>query len=215
MQAVTFYRIFKPFMNNNPGTPAELSVALAATDPERRKMTLKGLFENEALRKRAIAHVRSHGGNLQDGEDVFQEAIIVLDRKLRRFDFVVEISLEAYFIGIVRWSWFNENQRRQKAAVVPSETRPELSTGSNPEIEYLLAERSEQLKNLMENLQEKCRNILKMYQLEYSMDEIAQAMGFANSGVAKKEAFLCRQRFKALLNTVPELWKDLYKPKKP
>ncbi len=201
-------------MKNNPTTPAELAAALAAPDPERRRAALKTLFEDVALRKRAFGYVRSHGGNKQDGEDMFQEAIIVLDKKLRRFDFVVEISLEAYFIGIVRWCWFNENQRRRKAAVVPSGSRPEPPAGGNPEIDFLLNERKEQLGNLLEKLQEKCCKILKMYQLEYSMDEIAQAMGFANSGVAKKEAFLCRQRFKALLSTVPELWKDLYKQNK-
>lgn len=202
-------------MKNTPTTPAELATALAASDPERRRAALKTLFEDVALRKRAFGYVRSHGGNKQDGEDMFQEAIIVLDRKLRRFDFVVEISLEAYFMGVVRWCWFNENQRRRKTGVFSSESMPELPAGGNPEIEFLLAERNEQLEFLLNKLQEKCRKLLKMYQLEYSMDEIAQAMGFANSGVAKKEAFLCRQRFKALLNTAPELWKDLYKPKKP
>ena len=48
-----------------------------------------------------------------------------------------------------------------------------------------------------------------MYQLDYSMDEIANALGFANSGVAKKEAFLCRKRFRAILNMHPEIWQDL------
>ncbi|MCC6413761.1 MAG: sigma-70 family RNA polymerase sigma factor [Saprospiraceae bacterium] len=201
-------------MKNNPVTPAELAAALAASDPERRRAALKTLFEDVALRKRAFAQVRNYGGNRQDGEDMFQEAIIVLDRKLRRFDFVVEISLEAYFIGIVRWCWFNETQRRRKAAVMPAESSPEPPAGGNPEIDFLLTEQREQLEKLLEKLQEKCCKILKMYQLEYSMDEIAQAMGFANSGVAKKEAFLCRQRFKALLNTAPELWKDIYKQNK-
>jgi RNA polymerase sigma factor (sigma-70 family) len=190
-----------------PLPPAELMKALSSSDPERRKEALKTLFDNTVLRNQAIAHVQRYGGNRHDGEDVFQEAVIVLDRKLRQGAFAVEVSLEAYFMGIVRWHWFNECQKRRKFQVLPFDGVPEPPSGGNPEIDYLLAERSEQLKNLQGKLQEKCRNILKMYQLDYSMDEIAQALGFANAGVAKKEAFLCRQRFKALLDTVPELWK--------
>ena len=44
---------------------------------------LQYLFGDSALRKACIGHVLRHGGNRQDGEDVFQEAIILFDRKLR------------------------------------------------------------------------------------------------------------------------------------
>jgi hypothetical protein len=50
-----------------------------------------------------------------------------------------------------------------------------------------------------------------MYQLDYSMEEIAQLMGFANGGVAKKEAFLCRKRFRTVLKLHPEIWNDIIK----
>ena len=149
-------------MKKDPGSSAELATALSATDPERRRSVLKTLFEDVALRKRAAAYVRLKGGNRQDSEDVFQEAIIVLDRKLRRFDFVVESSLEAYFIGIVRWCWFNECLRRRKTGAFSSEEAPEPPAGGNPEVEFLLNEQREQLGKLLEKLQEKCCKILKM-----------------------------------------------------
>ena len=158
----------------------------------------------------AFAYVRKHGGNQQDGEDVFQEAIIVFDRKLRQGAYHSEGSLEAYFMGIVRWHWHNEQHRTgHTATVLLGDRTPEPPPDGDPEIEYLLIERREMLDKALGHLTAKCRNLLKMYRLEYSMEEIARDMHYANSSVAKKEAVLCRKRFQALLKTRPEIWKDL------
>ncbi len=183
----------------------ELFAALGGTDPEQRKTALRYLFEDASLRRRTIAHVRKYGGNRQDGEDVFQEAIIVLDRKLRLGDFRGEGSMEAYFMGIVRWQWFNEQQRAGRKNTSLTDNTPETLPADDPELDYLLTERRELLEKLLHQLADKCRNLLKFYQLGFSMEEIAQRMGFANSGVAKKEAFLCRKRFRALLEKHPEI----------
>lgn len=188
---------------------AEIIEALTGQDAEQRKMALQSLFNHPTLRQLTSAHVRKYGGNRQDAEDVFQEAIIVFDRKLRQNAFLGQGSLEAYFMGIVRWHWFNEQQRPSQLNIVLQENPPELPQQGNPELEYLMTERREQLENLVNQLTEKCRKILKMYQLDYSMEEVANALGFANSGVAKKESFLCRKRFRAILNKQPEIWQDL------
>lgn len=190
---------------------SEIVEALTGNDAERRRAALHTLFGYSPLRQMSIAHVRKNGGNRQDGEDIFQEAIILFDRKLRQGAFQGDSNVEAYFMGIVRWHWFNVQQRSGKAGLEFFENTPEPTPGGDPEVEYLLAERAGQIEKLLEKLTEKCRNLLKMYQLEYSMTEIAGRMGFANGGVAKKEAFLCRQRFRSLLQKHPDIWQDIIK----
>ncbi|MBK6931533.1 MAG: sigma-70 family RNA polymerase sigma factor [Saprospirales bacterium] len=202
-------------MQKHSLTQAEMIAALTGYDADRRRLVLRYLFEHSALRRLTLAHVGKYGGNRQDAEDVFQEAVIVFDRKLRQGAFRGESNLETYFMGIVRWYWFNEQHRTGRGAFVTNENPPEPPPGGNPELEYLLTERREQLDKLIEQLADKCRNLLKMYQLDFSMDEIARLMGYANSGVAKKEAFLCRQRLRTLLNQHPEIWQDLIKRKRP
>ncbi len=187
--------------------PAELVEALTGHDTARRQLAMRSLFEHPALRQKAIAHVRKRGGSRQDGEDVFQEAIIVFDRKVRQGAYQGAGPLEAYFMGIVRWHWYNELHRPARATHAASSAEPpETPAGGNPELDYLLAERRTQLENLINQLADKCRNLLKMYQLDYSMTEIAQEMGFANSNVAKKEAALCRKRLRALVRQHPEIF---------
>ena len=193
-------------MQNHSFSPTELIEALAGQNAEQRKLAMRCLFEDQVLRKSAIAYVRKHGGNRQDGEDVFQEAIIVFDRKLRQGAYRGQGALEAYFMGIVRWYWYNEQHRPGQANTFLYDSPPEQTADGNPELEFLLTERREQLEKLMKLLANKCRDLLKMYQLDYSMDEIAHRMGFANGNVAKKEAFLCRKRLRVLLKKHPEYW---------
>lgn len=208
---VTSGRFFKHTMRKPSLSQSEIIGALSGSDAELRQTALRQLFEHPTLRQLAIAHVRRHGGNRQDGEDVFQEAIIVFDRKIRSGAFRGEGSLEAYFMGIVRWQWFNEQHRYGNAAVAYGAETPEPVPSGDPEMEYLLTERRDQLEKLVTQLTDKCQKLLKMYQLDYSMDEIARLMGFANGGVAKKEAFLCRKRFRVVLEMYPEIWNDIIK----
>lgn len=183
---------------------AAIIEALTGGEPEQRREALHYMFRDSALRERTVAHVRKHGGNRQDGEDVFQEAIIIFDRKLRLGAYRGEGNIEAFFMGIVRWHWFNEQHKADNAATVSVENTPEPPPAGDPEVEYLISERREQFEKLLLQLTDKCRKLLKMYQLDFTMDEIAIQMGFANSGVAKKEAFLCRKRFRALLLKYPD-----------
>ncbi|MDX2133436.1 MAG: RNA polymerase sigma factor [Saprospiraceae bacterium] len=165
---------------------------------------LKDLFENNVLRQKTIAHVCRQRGNRQDGEDVYQEAVILLDRKVRQGDYRGEGSLDAFFMGIVRQHWFNERRRNSKSRFLHTDNPPELPAAGDPEQDYLLAERQEQLGKLLKQLNHKCRKILILYQLGHSMDDIARVMGYANSNVAKKETCLCRRRFLELLKAIPE-----------
>lgn len=212
--AVTKQRFSKQYMGKPTLSRDELIPALCGQDADRRKLAFRCLFDDVALRRAALTHVRRHGGNLQDGEDVFQEAIILFDRKIRQGAFLAQGSLEAYFMGIVRWHWFNLQQQHGRTGLVLTEHPPEPPPEGDPELEYLLTERREQLEKLLTLLTDKCQNILKLYQLDYTMEEIANALGYANSGVAKKEAFLCRQRFLIVLQKHPEIWQDLIKQTK-
>lgn len=190
---------------------AEIVAALLAHDLQRRRIALRNLFENGNLRDQTIRYVRKNQGNRQDGEDVFQEAILLFDRKIREGQYRGEGELEAYFMGIVRWHWYNLRKRSLQGPIPLPEILPEQHSFQDPEQEYLQTEQKELMGKLLDQLNEKCRNLLKMYQLDFSMEEIAQVMGYANGGVAKKEAFLCRRRFRALLETQPELWQGIVK----
>ncbi len=181
-------------------TESKAPFAVSSTvDLTQREAILRAVFNNDRLRQWCISYVCKHGGNRQDGEDVFQEAIIVLDRKLRLGDYRGDGNFEAFFTGIVRWHWFNERQRSDRSNTQYRDNLPEPPPSSDPELAFLLDERRDYLSKLLKQLTEKCRNLLKMYQLDLSMEEIAHRTGYANGNVAKKELAICRKRLKVLI----------------
>ena len=48
-------------------------------------------------------------------------------------------------------------------------------------------------------------NLLNLYKLSYSMDEIAQNIGLSSPEMAKKEVYRCRERLRNQLNSQSEI----------
>ena len=144
--------------------------------------------------------------SVTENADKQLETFMLFDRNLREGRFEGRSSLATYFIGIAKWHWLA--QRRQRGR--QTELMPDHYDGlvESPEAEVLQAEHRGWLEAALGRIGERCRELLRLYQLDYSMEEIAQTMRYANPDVAKKEAYRCRMRFRELLEQYPQ-WKDL------
>ncbi len=194
---------------------AALLEAFQSGDDQQRKAAYTALLNERALERQTVAYVRRHDGSVADGEDVFQDALIIFDRHVRDGKYRGESRLAGYFMGVVHWCWFNEQQRRQKKRTIPVEAAPELSDPADPGKAYLQKELRERLKAMIDLLSDKCRQLIRMYMLDYKMEETAAEMGYAGSGVAKKESSICRKRLRELLLRQTDLVQDIIKMIKP
>jgi RNA polymerase sigma factor (sigma-70 family) len=183
---------------------------LLGNEAERQK-ALEAFFQNPLLWQRTQKYVQSHHGSLQDAEDVFTEAYIIFDRSVRNGFFKKESSLSTYFQGIVKQHWFNQQKKQSNHSNIPLDNHVlesnfdlEDKSNENPENLYISQEKKVILRGLLEQIGERCKKILNFYQLNYSMDEIAEAMAFENAKVASKEALKCRKKLKTLLETQHE-----------
>jgi DNA-directed RNA polymerase specialized sigma24 family protein len=50
-------------------------------------------------------YITQHQGKVEDAEDIFQEAVIVLLQKVRTPNFVLTASLKTYLFAIAKNSW--------------------------------------------------------------------------------------------------------------
>lgn len=173
-----------------------------------REAALQAIYQKPGLRETVIKLVLDQGGNRDDALDVFQETLLLFDRNLRDGRFEGRSTLATYFVGIAKWRWFGV--RRQRGRI--TELTPDQYDGlvESPEAEVLRAEHRGWLDEALGQIGERCRQLLRLYQSDYSMEEIAQTMQYANPDVAKKEAYRCRMRFRELLEQQPQ-WKDLLK----
>ena len=71
-------------------------------------------------------------------------------------------------------------------------------------------ERQNIMERALSSLGEKCKKLLTLYQLSYSMKEIAAEMGYGSDQVAMNQCSECRKKLKQLIENNNEL-NDFFK----
>lgn len=180
----------------------ELIEALQGSGPERRQ-ALNHFFENPRLLAWVLRHVQVSGGSQHDGKDVFEESFIIFERQVRTGHFQSKSSLETYFQGIARWQWMAFRRKNRPSADL--ENLPDLpSEEHSPEKILISEERRVMLSGLLVQVGERCQKLLGLFQLNYSMWEIRETLGYSSDQVASNEVHSCREKLKKIIQRDPE-----------
>lgn len=167
-----------------------------------REDALKRIYLLPGLRESVFRYILEHGGSRQDAQDIFQESIVLLDRNLREGRFEGKSALSTYFVAIAKWRWVTvQRQQGRYTELAPAHYDAEVDS---PEADTIRSEYRELFLEALAQIGDRCRELLQLYQLEYSMEEIANKMQYGSADVAKKEAYRCRMRFRELLENHPQ-----------
>jgi RNA polymerase sigma factor (sigma-70 family) len=177
-------------------TDESLAAAIRNGGPQR-EAALQAMYQKPGLRETVIKIVLAQGGTRDDALDIFQETLVLFDRNLREGRFEGRSTLSTYFVGIAKWKWVAQRRKQGRT----TELLPDHYEGvvESPESDILRAEHRNWLEAALGKIGERCRELLRLYQLDYSMEEIVQTMHYANTDVAKKEAYRCRMRLRDVL----------------
>ena len=142
-----------------------------------------------------MKYVKDKGGNKEDGKDIFHDAIIKLDERVRDGAIEHPDKIGSYLQGIARNLWLRRlsNSKREELKETISTTN---EVASSPEEDFISKERIDGIEQILDKIGASCKQILTMYKLSYSMVEIAETLNFANAKVAKNEAYRCRKKFR-------------------
>ncbi|MFN0217152.1 MAG: RNA polymerase sigma factor [Saprospiraceae bacterium] len=158
-----------------------------------REAAFSYLYQQSNWREWVIAHVLKEGGDKQDGADVYQESVILLDRNIRQGRYEGGSTLRTYFYGIAKWGWFNLLRTRRRIVSIPE--IPELA-GVDMETLILEEERKRAISWIILQLSETCRKVLPLYMLSHTNAEIAQELDLSSPEMAKKYIHRCREQFR-------------------
>lgn len=143
--------------------------------------------------------VKNHKISNGDAKDIFQDSIIafhnnVIDEKFNATD----ASIKTYLFSIGRNKVLNHFKRNRE---IPLE---DISLQSDSQIsESNVDDRIEIIKKSILSLDSKCREVLIMfYEKGFSMESIANNMGYASENVAKKKKFLCMRKLEDKINLI-------------
>jgi RNA polymerase sigma factor (sigma-70 family) len=170
-----------------------------------RQRAIQRIYSDRQFCAQIIRFVQSNRGNEQDGEDVFHEGIIVLDRNIREDKFRGESSLKGYLYSICKFLWMNQMRKKSKISLTDDTLKMDRAANETIESGYFDEERKMLLTKVLESLGDRCKRILELWKLSYSMEEIAQELGFSSEAMARKNKYKCHKSLVELIKNNPAL----------
>jgi len=139
-------------------------------------------------------YILNNNGNKQDAEDIFQETIVMIYRKVEEGQFSLDCGLKTYIYSVCRILWLKELEMRKllrKDNLEPKEM-DEL------DVEYLPEDSDLENKNLIQEhvlrLNENCRRILTLFYDGASIEEITEIIGTKSTLYTKLIKFKCKEK---------------------
>ncbi len=155
---------------------------------------LLALYKNFPAVKKMI---RLNGGNTADAEDVFQEALIILCRKISETGFVLNAQLSTYLFSVCRFLWKDELKKEKNHLIADPETSADdpgelqLKDWFEEEARIKLAEK------VISELGDRCREVLLLfYNGQLKLKDIAAKMGYSSENTAKNQKYKCLEAAK-------------------
>lgn len=146
---------------------------------------------------RKVRHyIFRHGGNIEEANDIFQDAVVVLFNKVRQNVFDEKFSIDAFVFTVAKNFWINKVRNETRHRLRHDEIISFLSQDFENNIlaDLIRKERSSAVAKLFENLNDKCKELLYYYNHEgLSMKEISIKLGYRSEQVTKASHYRCKQ----------------------
>lgn len=139
--------------------------------------------------------IKKNNGDDDDANDIFQEAIIILYRKLKANDLVLDCTFETYLYSVCRFLWLKHLEKRklEKEKIKDNHEFNDDIYDDGLEKVVDLNDRYKLYQKHFTNLGNDCQKILQLYFDKVSLKSIAQIMGFKSEKYAKKRKFKCKE----------------------
>lgn len=139
-------------------------------------------------------YILANSGTPQDAQDIFQEAVILLFRKVQSSDFQLTSTPTTYLFGICKFLWLNKLRK------------PSTSTADNveemaiPGLEEAIQEESKfaNAETALKALGKKCQELLQLFYIKkLTMVDIAYHLKLRSPKVARNQKFKCMEQARA------------------
>ena len=179
----------------------------------RKDIILKFLYKEYYPQVHRI--VTKHGGNEQDSRDLFQEALIIIFKRVNSNELTITTSFHNYFIVLCRFIWFRQNdiklnhetEEDQQNESPVSKSRHDQAS-ENPRETIYKEFRANQYEKIYQRQYRKlggdCKAVLQMFFKKKSFKEIAAKMNYCNEKYARRKKYLCMQHLMKMVNSDPE-----------
>ena len=176
-----------------------------------RDAALEVLYMDLDCKRKVAKFVKSNRGNDADASDLFHDGLIIADRNIRQFKFRGESSLHHYIYSVCKYLWLNKLKKNRRMSYSGEEEKMDKPDFIDPEVIMLDNELKDNISDALDLLGVKCKKVLELWKLNYSMKEIAEMLDIKSEGMARKTKHQCYHKLLKLIEENPELRKNLKK----
>jgi RNA polymerase sigma factor (sigma-70 family) len=144
-------------------------------------------------------YITLNKGNKQEADDIFQDAVIIMYKKIKSGEALEIQSIDALMYYICKNLWINRVTKLNKNTNV-EQINPIEDNAANALENLLENEKNNAFMQLFELAGEKCKQLLlfSIYH-KLSTDEIAKKMQFTSANAAKTHLYRCKQKLVELV----------------
>jgi len=140
--------------------------------------------------------IKKNQGSDDDANDIFQEAVIIIYRKIKENDLIFEkSSFKGYLFTVCRLLWLKQLERRRIEKEKLNDSLPYQDDLYDDSLNELVIknERYGLYQKHFSSLSTDCQKLLQLFFEKVSLKEIATVMGFKSEKYAKKRKFKCKE----------------------
>ncbi|MFP4025798.1 MAG: RNA polymerase sigma factor [Thiohalospira sp.] len=152
--------------------------------------------------------ILDNNGNEQDAKDVFQEALIIIYRKIKDGNFRLKSSFKTYIYAVCQFIWIkelsvNKENNENLTVYLEYENIPEINID-----EYKKHKQYQLYQKHFKRLGKECQKTLKLFLEEKPFKEIAKKLGTSYDYIRTKKT-RCKERLLRYIKEDPEYerWK--------
>lgn len=136
--------------------------------------------------------IRQTGGRSQDAEDIFQEALIILCRKIASGDFTLTARLSTWLYSVCRHLWKDELKKKNRQ--IPGDPEDLLPPADEAVLDAIVEQEQQNrlAEKVLDELGDRCRELLLLYyKAGLKLKDIASKMGYNSEATAKNQKYKC------------------------
>ena len=155
--------------------------------------------------------ITNNNGNEEDAEDVFQDGLVVVFKKIRARELVLTCSFRTYLYSVCRNLWLTKLKKRNRYVSEFSdyEDFEQIAYTKNQQQDEAEQEKFGLYQKHFYTLGEDCKKVLLLFMKKMPLKQIASEMGYKTENYAKTRKYLCKEELKRRIINDPKCQKFL------
>jgi RNA polymerase sigma factor (sigma-70 family) len=140
--------------------------------------------------------ILKNSGSVEDAEDIFQDALVIIYKKIKNDKLTLNCSLKTFIYAISRNLWLQKLQRKDSKMSELIEIADESIEPFESDDSFVEHQKFNLYQKYFIKLSKDCQKVLQLFLNKISLKEITRIMNFNSVEYTKTRKYLCKKTLK-------------------